>query len=89
MVATCVFQRCVRLLVDLAGPAAAKMDYVRTICYALLYNTPPHNDTPTAAHVEECCEAVLAKLRAWCKQHPDKHTSDVAGELFCTMPRRQ
>ena len=39
IVATCVLQRYVGLLVDLAGPVAVKMDYVRTICCALLYNT--------------------------------------------------
>ena len=89
IVATCVLQRCVGLLVDLAGPVAAKMDYVRTICCALLYNTEWHDDTPGAAHVEECCEALLAKLRARCKQHPDKHTADEAGDLFRTMPPRQ
>ena len=38
IVATCVLRRCVGLLVALAGPAAAKMDYVRTICRALLYS---------------------------------------------------
>ena len=59
ILATCALQRCVGLLVDLAGPAAAKMDYVRTICCALLYNTQWHDDTPGAAHVEECCEAGL------------------------------
>ena len=89
IVATCVLQRCLGLLVDLAGPVAAKMDYVRTICCALLYNTQRHDDTPGAAHVEECCEAVLAKLQARCKQHPDKHTADEAGDLFRTMPPRQ
>ena len=36
IVARCVLQRCVGLLVDVAGSAAAKMDYVRTICCALL-----------------------------------------------------
>ena len=51
IVATCVLQRCVGLLVDLAGPATAKMDYVRTICYALLYNTQWHDDTRGVAHV--------------------------------------
>ena len=70
IVATCVLRRCVGLLVDLAGPASAKMDYVRTICYALLYNTQWHDDTLGAAHVEECSEALLAKLRARCKQQP-------------------
>ena len=81
IVATCVLQRCVGLLVDLGGPVAAKMDYVRTICCALLYNTQWHD--------EECCEALLAKLRAQCKQHPDTHTADEAGDLFRTMPPRQ
>ena len=37
VVATSVLQRCVGLFVDL--PAVAKMDYVRTICCAVLYNT--------------------------------------------------
>ena len=59
--ATRVLQRRVGPLVDLAGPAAAKMDYVCTICCALLYNTQWHDHTPSAAHVEECCEASLAK----------------------------
>ena len=86
MVATCVLQRCVSLLVDLAGRASAKMEYVRTICRALLYNTQWHDDTPGAAHFEECCEALLAKLRERCKQHPDKHTAGEAGDLFRTMP---
>ena len=86
IVATCVLQRCVGLLGDLAGPAAAKMDYVRTICCALLYNTQWHDHTPGAAHVEERCEALLAKLRARCTQHPDKHTADEAGDLFRTIP---
>ena len=86
LVPTCVLERCVGLLVDLAGPAAAKMDYVRSICRALLYNTQWHVHTPGAAHVEERCEALLAALRAWCKQHPDKHTADEAGYLFRTMP---
>ena len=58
-------------------------------CSALLYNTQWHDDTPGAAHVEECCEALLAKLRARCKRHPDKHTADEAGDLFRTMPPRQ
>ena len=89
IVATCVLQRCVGLLVDLAGPAAAKMDYVRTICCALVYSTQWHDDTTGAAHVEERCDALLAKLRARCKQHPDKHTADEAGDLFRTMPPRQ
>ena len=89
IVAARVLQRCVGLLVNLAGPAAAKMDYVRTICCALLYNTQWHDDTHGAAHVEECCEALLANLRARCKQHPDKHTADEAGDLFRTMPPRQ
>ena len=36
IVATCVLQRCVGLYIDLAGPAAAKMDYVRTsVQYAM------------------------------------------------------
>ena len=87
--ATCVPQRCSGLLVDLAGPAAAKMDYDRTICCALTYNTQWHDYTPGAAHVEECCEALLAKLWARCKQQPDKHTVDAAGELFRTVPPRQ
>ena len=60
IVATCVLQCCVGLLVHLVGPAKAKMDYVRTICCALLYDTQRHDDTPSAAHVEECCEALLA-----------------------------
>ena len=77
------------LLVDLAGPAAAKMHYVRTICCALSYNTQWHDHTRGAAHVEECCEALPAKLRARCKQHPDKHMADEAGDLFRTMPPRQ
>ena len=89
IVATCVLQRCVGLLVDLAGPATAKLDYVRTVCCALLYNTQWHDDTLGAAHVEESCEALLAKLRARCKQHPDKHTLDEAGDLFRTMPPRR
>ena len=62
------------------------MDYVGTICCALLYNTEWHDDTPGAAHVEECCEALLAKLRARCKQHPDKQTAHQAGDVFRTMP---
>ena len=66
--------------------AAAKMDYVRTICCALLYNTQWHDDTPGAAHVEERCEALLAKVWARCKQHPDKHTADEPSDLFRTMP---
>ena len=37
IVATCVLQRYVGLLVHLAGPAAAKMDYLRT--YAALFRT--------------------------------------------------
>ena len=65
------------------------MDYDRTICCALTYNTQWHDYTPGAAHVEECCEAVLAKLWARCKQQPDKHTVDAAGELFRTVPPRQ
>ena len=44
---------------------------------------------PRAAHVEGCCEALLAKLRARCKQHLDKHTADEAGDLFRTMPPGQ
>ena len=64
IVATCVPQRCVGLLVDLAGQAAVKKDYVPTICCALLHNRQWHDDTPGAAHVEECCEALVAKLRA-------------------------
>ena len=87
IVATCVLPRCVGLLGDLAALAAAKMDYVRTICCALLYNTQWHDDTPGAAHVEECCEALLAKLRARCKQHPDKHTADEVGDLSRTISR--
>ena len=86
IVATCVLQRCVGLLVDLANPAAAKMDYVRTICCALQYNTQWHDHTPGAAHVEECVEGLQAKLRARCKQHPDNHMADEAGDLFRTMP---
>ena len=65
------------------------MDYLRTICCALLYNTQWHDDTHGSAHVEECCEAMLAKLRARCKQHPDKQTPGEAGDLLCTMPPRQ
>ena len=90
IVATCVLQRCLGLLVDLANPSAAKMVHVRTICRTVLCNTPWHDDTPGAAHVEERCEALLAKLRIRCKQHPDKHTADEAGDLFCTMlPHQQ
>ena len=87
IVARCLLQRCVGLLVDVAGRAGAKMDYVRTIFCALLYNTQWHDDTPGAAHVEECGEALLAKLRARCKQHFNKYTFDEAGDLFRTMPR--
>ena len=76
IVAMCVLQRCVGLLVDLAGPAAAKMDNVRTIGCALLYNTQWHEKTPRAADVEDCCEAPLVKLRARCKEQPDNHTAD-------------
>ena len=32
---------------------------------------------------------MLAKWRARCKQHPDKHTADEAGDLFRTMAHRQ
>ena len=39
--------------------------------------------------MEECCEALLAKLGARCKQHPDKHTADEAGDLLRSMPPRQ
>ena len=77
------------LLVDLAGLAAAKINYVYTICCALVYNTQWHDDTPGPAHAQECCEALLANFWARCKQHPDKHTVDAAGELFRTMPPRQ
>ena len=45
---------------------------------------------PYAAHF--CTirnEALLAKLRARCKQHPDKHTADEVGDLFRTMPPLQ
>ena len=62
------------------------MDYVRTICCALLYNMQWHDAMPGAAHVEECCEPLLAKYRARCKEHPDMHTADEAGDLFRTMP---
>ena len=89
IVATCVLQRFAGVLVDLAGLAAAKMDYLRTICCALLYNTQWHNNTPLVAHVEESCRALLAKLRGRCKQHPDKHTADEVVNLFRTMPPRQ
>ena len=65
------------------------MDYVRTLCCAPLYNTQCHHNKPGAAHVDECCEALLAKLRAQCKQHPNKHTAEEAGDLFRTMPPRQ
>ena len=82
----CALERSVGLLVILGCRAAAKMDYVRTICCALLYNTQWHDDTPYLAHVEECCEALLTKLRARCKQHPDKHTVDEAGDLFRIIP---
>ena len=75
VVATCALQCCVGLLVDLASLTAAKMDYVRTIRWAVLYYTQWHDDTPVAASVEECCEALLTKLRTPCKQHPDKHTA--------------
>ena len=64
------------------------MDYVRTICCALLYNTQWHDNTPGAPHVEEGYEAVLAKLQTPCKHHPDKHTADEVGNLFRTMPPR-
>ena len=86
IVATCVLRRYMGLLVDLAGTAVVKMDYVRSICCALLYNTQWHDDTPGAAHVEESCEALLVKLRARYKQHPNKHTADEAGDIFRTMP---
>ena len=89
IVATCVIQRRVGLLVGLAGLAAAKTDHVCTICRALPYNIQWHDNTLGAAHVEECCEALLAKLRARCKQHLDKHTAEEAGDLFRTMPPRQ
>ena len=59
------------------------------MCCALMYNTQWHDDTPGGAHVEERCEVLLAKLRARCKQHADKHTADEAGDLFRTMPPRQ
>ena len=62
------------------------MDYVRAICCAPLYNTQWHDERPRAAHVEEWCEALLAKMRAKCKQHHDKHMVDVATDLFRTMP---
>ena len=52
IVATCVLQRRVRLFV-------AKMGYVCTMRGALLYNTQWHDDTPSAVHLEECCEALL------------------------------
>ena len=76
IVATCLLQRCVGLLVDLAGLVASQMDDVRTTCCALVYNTQCHDNAPGAAHVQECCEALLAKLPARCKKHPDKHTTD-------------
>ena len=62
------------------------MDYVRTIGCALLYNMQRHDDAPGAAHVKECCAALLAKLRAQRKQHPDMHTGDEVGDFFRTMP---
>ena len=61
IVATCVLQRCVGLFVDLAGPTAAKMDYIRTICSALLYNVQWHDDTLGAV---PCCDVLFAKLQA-------------------------
>ena len=84
-VATCALQRCVGLFLNLAGPAEAKMYDVGTICYILVHNAEWHDHTPGAVHVE-CCEALLAKLWAGCKQQPDKHTADEAGDLFHTMP---
>ena len=80
-----MLQPCVRLLVDLPGLAAAEMNYVRNIACTLLYNTQWHDHTPVAAHAEECCEALPAKLRPRYKQHPDKHGADEAGDLFATM----
>ena len=62
---------------------------VRTICCALLYNMQWHDSTPGAAHVEECCEALVAEVRARCNQHPDKHMADEAGDHFRTMPPHQ
>ena len=37
-------------------------------------------------HMEECWESLLAKLPAGCKQHPDKHTTDDASDLFRNIP---
>ena len=75
------------LLVQLSRKWTMCAPYSR--CCALLYNTQWHDVTPVAVHVEDCCEALLAKLRARSKQHPDKHMANGAGDLFRTMPPRQ
>ena len=88
IITTCALQRFVAQLVDLARLSTAKMDYVHTICYTFVYNTQWHDDTPGAAHVEERCEALLAKFRVGCNHHTDKHMVAEAGGLFRTMPPR-
>ena len=59
------------------------------LCFALSHQAQWRDDIAAAAHYEECCEALLAKMRARCKQHLDKHMADVAGDLFLTMPPDQ
>ena len=67
------------------------MDYVRTICYTLLYNTQWHDDTPGAPNVEDCCKACSQNCGHGASNTPTstRQMRLVTFSVPCPPPRQQ
>ena len=84
-----VLQDCLVLLVNLLGDTRGRVEYVRTLCVALLGWSKWMDSLPGCCFQEENCEALLSRMAGRCRAHTTFSSIESVNDLFVTLPPTQ
>ena len=77
-----VLVRCLLVLMRLNEGREVAVEYVRTVCVALLLWTDWHDEVPAAWFCEETCEAALSRLSSLCHRHTQHVSTQEIHDLW-------
>ena len=81
-----VLEHALLIQVHLLRDWSAGTEYVRTMSCALLCWQPWYSRLPGCVFVEESCEAMLSRMAAQCRRHPNITTFEGTLWMFLTLP---
>lgn len=81
-----ILQDCLALLVNLLGSGAHRVEYVRTICVALLGWNKWMDAIPGCCFQEENCEALLSRMAGRCRSNWTLSSFQQVSDLYVTLP---